>query len=133
MAVKKRCLLCQGDCKNAFCQGALPPEEVTIVRPPLGDPEAEPNEYWLLLRTLYGLCCSPQHWYKKITNIFLSIGLTPSLEDPCLFTGFIRDPNNPDSHVSDHPLSLGLYIDNFVYFLEDPKVEDLFCPLLSKR
>jgi hypothetical protein len=27
----------QGDCKNAFCQGILPPEETTIVRPPSGD------------------------------------------------------------------------------------------------
>ncbi len=28
---KKHCLLCQGDCKNAFCQGILPPKEVTII------------------------------------------------------------------------------------------------------
>jgi hypothetical protein len=31
LAVKKRSPLCQGDCKNTFCQGVLPPEEVTIV------------------------------------------------------------------------------------------------------
>jgi hypothetical protein len=31
LAVKKRCPLHQGDCKNTFCQGVLPPEEVTIV------------------------------------------------------------------------------------------------------
>jgi hypothetical protein len=59
MAVEKHCPLCQGDCKNAFCQGILPPEEVTIVRSPSGDPKAEPNEYWLLLRMLYGLRRSP--------------------------------------------------------------------------
>ena len=29
----------QGDCKNAFCQGILPPDKVTIVRPPSGDPD----------------------------------------------------------------------------------------------
>jgi hypothetical protein len=45
--------------KNAFFQGILPPEEVTIVWPFLSDPEAEPNEYWLLVWTLYGLCHSP--------------------------------------------------------------------------
>jgi hypothetical protein len=61
VAVEKQCPLCQGDCKNAFCLGILPPEEVTIVRPPLGDPDANPQEYWLLLQTLYGLQHSPQH------------------------------------------------------------------------
>ncbi len=30
-------------------------------------------------------------------------------------------------------LSLGLYIDNFVYFSKDPAVETLFCCLLAKR
>jgi hypothetical protein len=133
MAVKKRRPLRQGDCKNAFCQGVLPPKEVTIVRPPSGDPVAEPNEYWLLLLTLYGLRRSPWHWYEKINKILLSIGLTPSLEDPCLFTGFVRYPNDPDGRVSDKPLSLGLYVDNFVYFLEDPVFEDLFFRLLSDR
>jgi hypothetical protein len=63
----------------------------------------------------------------------LSISLTPSLEEPCLFTGFFQDPNNPDSHTFNQPLSLGLYVDDFVYFLEDPKFEDSFCRLLSKR
>jgi hypothetical protein len=55
LAVEKQRPLCQGDCKNAFCHGLLPPEETTIVHPPSGDPEANPQEYWLLLKTLYGL------------------------------------------------------------------------------
>jgi hypothetical protein len=53
MAVEKRRPLSQGDCKNAFCQGILPPDEVTIVRPLSGDPDAETGEFWLLLRSLY--------------------------------------------------------------------------------
>ena len=85
LAVEKRRALRQGDCKNAFCHGVLPPEEITIVRPPAGDPDADPQEYWLLLKTLYGLRRSPQHWYDKIYAILVSIGLTPSLEDPCLY------------------------------------------------
>jgi hypothetical protein len=48
LAIKKRRPLCQGDCKNAFCQGILPPEEITIVCPLARDPDADPNEYWLL-------------------------------------------------------------------------------------
>ena len=38
MAVENRRMLKQGDYKNAFCNGDLPPDEVTIVRPPKGDP-----------------------------------------------------------------------------------------------
>jgi hypothetical protein len=62
LAVEKWCPLRQGNCKNVFCQGILPPDEITIMRPPAGDPEAEPNEYWLLQKTLYGLHHSPRHW-----------------------------------------------------------------------
>ncbi len=41
--------------KNAFCQGILPVDEITIVRPPSGNPEADPQEFWLLQPTLHGL------------------------------------------------------------------------------
>jgi hypothetical protein len=133
MAVLARRPLHQGDCKNSFCQGILPPDEVTIVHPPSGDPEAAPEEYWLLKWTLYGLRCSPQHWYDKINAILTSIGLTPSLKDPCLYTGFIRNPKDPTAAIATSPLSLGLYVDNFVYFLPDPAVERLFCCLLAER
>jgi hypothetical protein len=108
LTVEKRCPLRQGDCKNAFCHGVLPPEETTIVRPPSGDPESDPQEYWLLLKTLYGLRRSPRHWYDKINAILISIGLTPSLEDPCLYSGFVIDPSNTSKRLSEHPLMLGL-------------------------
>jgi hypothetical protein len=85
------------------------------------------------LKTLYGLRQSPRHWYDKINAILISIGLTPSLEDPCLYSGIIRDPSNPSSAISSSPLTLGLYVDDFVYFSEDPAVEALFCRLLSER
>ncbi len=106
---------------------------MTIVRPPSGNPEAAPDEYWLLKRTQYGLRWSPRHWYDKINAILRSIGLIPSLEDPCLYTGFIVDPSNPSSTPLSATLSLGLYVDDFVYFLEDPAVEALFCRLLAER
>jgi hypothetical protein len=61
LAVQRRCGLKQGDCKNAFCQGILPPEEITIVCPPLGDLDAPKDEYWLLQKTLCGLRWSPRH------------------------------------------------------------------------
>jgi hypothetical protein len=55
MAVKRRRTIKQGDCKNAFCQGILPSDEITIVKPPIGDPDTKKDEYWLLKQTLYGL------------------------------------------------------------------------------
>jgi hypothetical protein len=39
----------------------------------------------------------------------------------------------PSAPHSDVPLSLGLYVDDFVYFPEDPKVEVLFERLLQER
>jgi hypothetical protein len=68
LAVEKRRPLRQGDCKNVFCQGILSPDEITIVCPPSGDPDANPNEYWLLLWTLYGL------------RAVLVIGMTKSMQ-----------------------------------------------------
>ena len=133
LAVQHRRGLKQGDCKNAFCQGILPPEEITIVRPPSGDPDAAKDEYWLLQKTLYGLRRSPRHWYEKIDSILRSIGLTPNAHDPCFYTGFVRDPRDPTSSASSVPLSLGLYVDDFVYFSEDPAVELLFERLLRER
>jgi hypothetical protein len=55
--------------RTRFAKCILPPEEVTIVCPPSGDPDADPQEYWLLLRTLYGLRRSPRHRYDKINVI----------------------------------------------------------------
>jgi hypothetical protein len=99
----------------------------------LGDPDAAKDKYWLLQKTLYGLRCSSHHWYKKIDSILRSLGLTPNPQDSCLYTGFVRDPHNPSAPHSDVPLSLDLYVDDFVYFLEDPNVEVLFKRLLQKR
>jgi hypothetical protein len=55
LALEKHCALLQGDCKNAFCECILPPEEIMILCPPSSDLEDDPQEYWLLQKTLYGL------------------------------------------------------------------------------
>jgi hypothetical protein len=106
LAIEKQRALQQSDCKNAFCHGILPPEETTIVCPPAGDPDAGSQEYWLLLKTLYVLRQSPCHWYDKINAILISIGLTPSLKDPCLYSGLIQNPSDPSSEKSLHLLPL---------------------------
>ena len=35
----------QGDCKNAFCNATLPDDEVTVIRPPIGNPYFQEDEY----------------------------------------------------------------------------------------
>ena len=133
LAVERHRTLRQGDCKNAFCQGILPPDEITIVKPPIGDPDATKDEYWLLKRTLYGLRRSPKHWYDKIRKILNSMGLHQNAYDPCLFSGQVIDPSDSlDSPTSSH-LTLGLYVDDFVYFSEDPAVEAKFERLLKQE
>jgi hypothetical protein len=48
-----------------------------------------------------------------------------------MFTGSICDPNNPAVDIPAAPLTIGLYVDDFVYFSEDPQVERRFEQLLS--
>ncbi len=129
---QKKCPLCQDDSKNAFCQCVLPDDEFTIVHPPHGAPGMEPDKYWLIQQMLYGLCRSPSHWYDKINAILRSFGLQPSLEDPCLYLGFIWDPLNPSSIPSPTPLTLSLDADDFAYFSKDPAVEAFYCWLLAE-
>ena len=129
--MEKHRTLKQGDCKNAFCQGVLPDNEITIVKTPIGDPDAGKDEYWLLKKTLYGLRRSPRHWYNKITLVLSSIGLKPNASDPCMFTGSTNNPNDPAADIPSAPLTIGLYVDDFVYFSEDPEVERKFEQLLS--
>ncbi len=100
---------------------------------PSSDPDALKDEYWLLQKTLYGLRCSPCHWYEKIDSILCSIGLVPNAHDPCFYTGLVRDPLDPLASQSSVSLSIGLYIDDLKYFSEDPAVEALFEHLLQER
>jgi hypothetical protein len=133
LAVQRSCGLKQGDCKNTFCQGIRPPDEITIVCSPSGDPDAHKDEYWLVQKTLHGLHRSPWHWDKCIDSILCSISLTPNPHGPCFYMGFVRDPSNILTVPFTIVLSLGLYVDDFIYFSEDPVVECLFERLLQKH
>jgi hypothetical protein len=64
-----------------------------------------------------------------------SIGLNPSPHDPCFYTGFLQDPRDPSALASASfvPLFLGLHVDGFFYFSEDPVVETLFKCLLMEQ
>ena len=93
-AVGYKRILQQVDCKNAFCNANLPDNEVTVIRPPIGDPAFQEYEYWLLKKTLYGLCQSPYHWYNIIKGILLKMGLKASSHYPCLLSGVLEEPNS---------------------------------------
>ena len=54
------------------------------------------------------------------------LGRRQNSHDPCLFTGFISDPEDPSDSPSSQPLTLGLYVDDFVYFSTDDAVEKKF-------
>ncbi len=47
--------------------------------------------------------------------------------------GFVRNPPQPDAQTLVHPLLLGLYVDDFVYFSKDPAVQALFYCLLGEH
>ncbi len=86
----------------------------------------------MLKCTLHGLRRSPKHWYDKIRKIFASVGLKQNAYDLCLFSGNIIDPLDPSDSPSSSPLTLGLYVDDFVYFLANPEVEAKFDRLLQQ-
>jgi hypothetical protein len=116
MAVQRGRTLKQADCKFAFIQEALPPDEHTIVKPPLGCPFSKTCHYWRLKKSLYGLRCAPRHWYNKLKSILESpeIGLTACPHDPCLFHGI-------------------LIPGKLIFFSADDEAENYFCTALSQK
>ena len=100
---------------------------------------------------MYGLRRSPRHWYNMITAILTKMGLRASPHDPCLFNGVVtsdddraaalrasppdamlpplpKSPSNPTAEVQ-----VGLYVDDFVFYSEDPAQEEKFRVELAKN
>jgi hypothetical protein len=59
------------------------------------------------------------------------LGFFQNAYDPCFFTSFVVNLTNPVDTPSSVPLTLGLYVDNIIYFLEDPAVEEKFQQILN--
>ena len=86
MVVEDGGKLKQGDCKNAFCNGILPDDEICIVKPPLNCPRSAKGTYWKLNKTLYGLSQSAHHWFTKISNhVTEDMGFVAMDQDKCVF------------------------------------------------
>ena len=56
------------------------------------------------------------------------MGLKQNIYDPCLFTGSDHDPEDPTDSLMTIPLTLGLYVDDFVFFSTSDEVEKKFTP-----
>lgn len=135
-AVRDKRILQQGDCKNAFCNANLPDDETTVIRPPIGDPAFNKNEYWLLNKTLYGLRRSPHHWYNMVTKILTDMGLKASPHDPCLFSGILQPSTSQNDIIlppSRSVIHVGLYVDDFVFYSISPAEEELFKQLFAQH
>ena len=132
MATENCRILRQGNCKNAFCNAKLPADKTTIIKPPSGNPDTKKDDFWLLKKTLYGLGCSPQHWYRLVTSILADMGIQPRLRNPCLFHDMPSNEASPASSTY-KPLHIGIYVDNFAYFSEDTSIEQRFERLLASK
>ena len=119
MACQDGRTLKSGDCKNAFCNGILPDDEICIVKPPKGCPRTPKGYYWKLNKTVYGLCRSPHHWYKKITgHLIKDMGFKAMPQDNCVLK-CTPIPGEP-------PIYVGIYVDDFIYYSKSDKVEEWF-------
>jgi len=65
-------------------------------------------------------------------GILRSMGLQKNIYDPCLYTAFIKDPDNPSDTAALIPMTLGLYVDDFIFFSTCDKVEAKFQDILSR-
>ena len=125
-------VLTQGDCKNAFCNAKLPDKEVTIIKPPSGNPDSRKDVFWLPKKTLYGLGRSLRHWHKMINSIFVDMGLVPSIHGPCLYQGVPSSKKSP-ADPTGRPLHMGLCVDDFVYYSKDTSVKQRFESFLAAK
>ncbi len=66
------------------------------------------------------------------SQALLDMGLTQSTHDPCLFHGVPSSSNHP-AQPNDAPLTVGLYVDDMVYFSDDDTIENRFESILASN
>jgi hypothetical protein len=75
LAVHHRRDLKNCDVKQAFVQSKLPENEQYFLKPPPGCPRSKANEYWKLIRSLYGLKRAPRLWFETLCSYLHFLGL----------------------------------------------------------
>ena len=127
-------ILQQGGCKNAFSNATLPDDEVTVIRPPIGNLAFQDDDYWFLNKTLYVLHRYPHHWYNIIKGVLLKMCLNTSPHDPCLLSGVIANPFSPDTiSAVQSQLHVSLYVDDIAFYSSDPTQEALLKTLIQEH
>jgi len=124
LAVHHKRVLKNCDVKQAFVQSSLPDDEIYFLRPPVGCLRSRPNEYWRLIRSLYGLKRAPKLWFETLCAHLKSMGLQNSPNSPCLFVGNLIEGGPP--------IYIGVYVDDIIYFSCSDEVERKFEDLLSQ-
>jgi hypothetical protein len=68
------------------------------------------------------------------TKILTEMGLKASPHDPCVYTGVVNPDADYDPATSPRKLlHIGIYVDDFVFFSEDPAEEELFRKTLASK
>ena len=118
LAAHLNCIPKGGDVSQAFYQSFLPDNKINVSSLPNGCPTTPLKSYWHMMKTLYGLCRSPCHWYEKACTILTSIGLQQCPNTPCIFhRSIIKDKP---------PLYVEIYVNNFIYFSQSSSIEEDF-------
>ena len=73
----------------------------------------------------------PQHWCNMITKMMKDICLTSSKHDPCLFSWIIDD--GTPLETSRNTIHIGLYVDEFIFFLDSDVEESHFKKILNGK
>jgi len=111
--------------KQAFVQSKLPDDETYFLKPPPGCPQSQSNQYWHLIRSLYGLKRAPRIWLETLCNHLRSMGLRQASPNSCLFIGELIE-GGPTIYI-------GIYVDDIIYFSTSDDVKKCFEQLLSDR
>jgi hypothetical protein len=95
------------DVDSAFLNSEMPDDQPAYARQPKGyETKGSEHLVWRLLKALYGLKQAAYLWYAKLCSIFVSLGFTPCISDPCIF---VRRTDRDTLIVSSHVDDLGLF------------------------
>ena len=122
--------LFHADVPTAFIRSTLTEESVLLEPPeipgdlvlPEGFSKCSPDELYLLLKALYGLKQAPRQWYSTMRDYLNSLGFTQAASDPCIF---VLDKN--DEHMT-----IGLYVDDLLYFGDQGLIDSVMLSLQDK-
>jgi hypothetical protein len=106
------------DIETAFLNGDLP-EEIYMDAPKGSD--AQHDEVWLLLKSLYGLVQSARQFFLKFRAILLQLNFVQSEAEPCLFT----------KRANDGIIFIAIYVDDCYVIGHDHMIKQLISDLKS--